>query len=98
MTIPNIRNHSYAGTMLTWEQASQVVPVMSVDDVAKALHVDVAILVKDFTHSGDGFNFVHQSDSGEACFEFDSLWDYLRDDCPFDGAKELFAELFLCEH
>ena len=98
MTTPIVRSHSYSGICLTWEQAALVVPVISVDDVAAALHVEPAVLIKDFVHSGDGWNFIHPSDAGEACFEFDSLWDYLRDDCPFEGASFLWAELFGCEH
>jgi len=98
MTIPNIRRHSYKGITLTWEQAMVVVPVMSTADIAAALNVEEALLIRDYTHSGDRFNIVFSSDAGEPCFEFDSLWNYLRDQCPFEGAKDLYAELFACEH
>lgn len=97
MTLPQVRSHTYKGITLTWEQAGVYVPVISVDDIAASLNVEVAVLVKDFTHSGSRFNNLYPSDAGEPCFEFDSLWDYLKVDCPFEGAKDLWSELFGCE-
>jgi len=94
MTTPAVRNVCFRGLRLTWEQAGVYVPVVSVRDVATALGVDEDVLVKDFEYSGDGFNILWGSDAGETCFEFDSLWDYLKDDCPFESAKDLWATLF----
>jgi hypothetical protein len=93
MTVPVPTNHFFAGTMLTWEQVGPV-PMVTVASVAAALRVDEDALIKDYLHSGDAFNILWGNGAGEESFEFDSLWEYLKHDCPFQGAKALYRELF----
>ena len=98
MTVPQVVIHTFKGHQLIWTQFDTVVPVVAAASVAEALDVDMQTLIDDYTSTGDGWNIVyHAMVGGSPHLEFDALWDYLRDDCPYAGAAELYMELFNCE-
>lgn len=97
MTIPQKMVHRLPKVTLFWRSMGPI-PLMSCEEVAAALGRSNRAVQEHYldycTHSPHCHTAaLWESEDGELCYEFDALWDFLKE----EGFTDLWQELFGCE-